>query len=153
MTKIHQYVSSAIGSGGSFLNFIDTQKNEEVIKTGEITMTKLIRFIVFAAILGMYGISNAYTFDMGADSNVGGDAFSDPGLVMHAYINPALDSLTFDLDPGYSETFLFATFWTEETDVGVDDVIAQELTANVDFEMPELMSSVNGESIGFKGGF
>ena len=116
-------------------------------------MKKLALVAACALVMGMAGTASAYDFDMGSGSDVSGPALSDPGLVMQYEINPNLDSVFFSLDPGEQYTFDFATFWTNETSVDSDDIIPQDMTASVDFDMPDLFADVDGSSVGTIGGW
>ena len=98
------------------------------------------------------GSAMAYSFDMGEDSTVSGDALVDLGLVMQYSINPDLDSITFDLAEGDAYNFLFATFWTTESWVNADDKIPQSIAANISFDVPNQIEAVHGTSVGTSSG-
>lgn len=93
-----------------------------------------------------------YTFDMGADSYVDTSGTNDV-LQMYATVNENLDDIIFSLDDGQSETFYFATIGTTETWINYDDIQPGEITANIDFDMPDMTNAVGGTSIGFAGCF
>ncbi|MDY6825384.1 MAG: PEP-CTERM sorting domain-containing protein [Thermodesulfobacteriota bacterium] len=93
-----------------------------------------------------------YTFDMGAGSSVDTSGTNDV-LKMFATVNENLDDIIFSLDDGQSETFYFATIGTTETWVNDDDIQPGEITANIDFDIPDMTSAVDGKSIGFAGCF
>ena len=113
-------------------------------------MKKILSTITCAAILGFTGTASAFLFEMGADSTVTGPALTDPGLVMEFKINADLGSYLFDVAEGASSgSFLFATFWTNEGTINWgEDNVPQSLTANVDFDSPDLLGTVNGSSNG-----
>jgi hypothetical protein len=117
-------------------------------------MRKYLTILAAAIVsLGMIGTANAFVFDMGPGSWVDVSGTADPGLVMYANMNPALDSIVYNLNPGDSQTFLFATIGTRESAINNDDVVASPMTAYVDFDNPDLTQSVNGTSNGYINGF
>jgi len=94
-----------------------------------------------------------YKFDMGADSSVDTSG-TNSVLEMFAEVNPALDDIFFSLNAGESkDNIYFATFGTDESWINKDDIIPGEVTANVDFDNPDLTQAINGTSVGFKAFF
>ena len=119
----------------------------------EVEVRIMKKFVVLACaamlVFGMAGMASAYQFDMGAGSTVGGDAMTDPGLVMWAVVNPNLDFEIFNLAEGESHTFDFATIGTNEVSVDLDDWQGKTIVASVDFDNPDLIEDVNGTSFGW----
>lgn len=108
--------------------------------------------IIVAGIGLAAGNAFAFSYDLGAGSTVTG-ATADPGLVMQRIINPLLDSIAFDLNVGESTSFLFATFWTDESNVGDDDLAPQAIQANIAFDIPLATGAVPGQSVGTTSGW
>lgn len=95
------------------------------------------------------GNAVAAVFDMGAGSYIDTSG-TNPVLRFDVVtMNPALDSTIFDLAVGESQTFHFATIGTTETWINSDDIDPGAVTAVVDFDLPSLSSSINGNSFGF----
>ena len=110
-------------------------------------------FLISVLCVGMLlfsGVASAtsFTFDMGDDSSVDTSGTNDV-LQMYANINPNLDNILFTLDEGEAYSFYFATIGTTESWINDDDVLPGSLTANVDFDNPELVQSIGGTSVGF----
>ncbi len=101
-------------------------------------------------VFGLVGSASAapYTFDMGTGSSVDTSG-TNSALTMFAEINPLLDDIIFDLEVGESNTFQFATIGTEEEWVNNDDLDPGYLEAQVDFDNPDILESIGGQSIGF----
>jgi len=94
-----------------------------------------------------------YTFDMGGGSSVDTSGTNDV-LQMYASVDPNLDSVIFSLNEGQSSGyFKFATLGTTESWINKDDLYPGQVTANVDFDNPDLFQAVGGTSVGFQGSF
>ena len=118
-------------------------------------MKKLLVFLcAMSLVFGMAGMAGAtpYTFDMGADSSVDTSG-TNSVLEMYATLNSDLDDIIFSLEEGESYNFFFATFGTTEGWINNDDLDPGSLTANVDFDNPDLIQAINGTSIGFTAWF
>jgi hypothetical protein len=112
-------------------------------------MKKLLAILIAVSVALCAGSALALKFEIGGASTVQGPALSDPGLAMQYQLNPMLDSIEFYLnDIGDSETFLFATFWTEESSVNPDDLIPRAIEAKIDITKPTSTGSVPGTSVG-----
>jgi hypothetical protein len=84
----------------------------------------LIAAVILAAVLP--GAASALSF--GGWYNVTGGALSDPGLVVKTYPNNG--SLNFNLDDGESKSMKLFRIWTDESSVGSDDKIPNDLAVN-----------------------
>ena len=108
----------------------------------------------FSFLVGLFlvfsnaGIAGAYSFDMGPDSTVDVSGTQN-ALELYATINPDLENMLFDLEEGQSQQFFFAKIGTTENWINADDTKTANVTANIDFEIPDLIQGVQGESIGF----
>ncbi|MCP4119107.1 MAG: PEP-CTERM sorting domain-containing protein [Desulfobacteraceae bacterium] len=113
------------------------------------------KFFVFLGVLflifSVEGVAGAFSFDMGPDSYVDVSGTQNV-LTMYANVNPLLDNIMFDLEEGQSSKFLFATIGTTESWVNDDDTTPGKVTANLDFEIPDLLQGINGDSVGFFSG-
>ena len=117
-------------------------------------MKKLLMLLcAVMLVFGMVGIGSAapFTYNMGAGSSVDTSGTSS-ALAMYANVNSNLDNISFTLDDGDSFSFFFATIGTSESWINGDDLNTGTLTAYVDFDSPDIISTVGGTTIGFSGG-
>jgi hypothetical protein len=103
-------------------------------------------FLIFAIAEG----AGAYSFDMGPNSNVDVSG-TQSALELYATVNPNLNNILFNLEAGQSHIFYFATIGTTEKWINADDEETGNVTANIDFEIPDIVQGVNGVSVGFSG--
>lgn len=111
-------------------------------------------FLVLSAVFCAVGSASAgsFTFDMGNDTTFDGSAFSDPGLVMYAKVNPSLGDIVFTLNEGESYTFYVAKIGTNETSVNRgEDTNPSTINAYIEFDNPVLTQAIGGTSVGFRG--
>ncbi|SEM15871.1 PEP-CTERM protein-sorting domain-containing protein [Syntrophus gentianae] len=97
-------------------------------------------------------VATPYTYKMGDGSWIDTSA-TISALEMTASIKSGVSGLIYNLDVGESKTFGFAIIGTKESWINEDDLLASTVTAYVDFANPDIMASVNGTSVGFKGCF
>ncbi len=90
--------------------------------------------------------TGAYAIPFVGDFAVSGDAFSDPGLVVHT--NPQNGGLNFDLEVGDSITFGLFDIWTEEGTINDDDTVPQSINVAFNFTNPVTSGTGEGESVG-----
>jgi VPDSG-CTERM motif len=92
------------------------------------------------------------TYEIGNGSIVTGSS-SDPGLVIKTSIVSGFENIAFALDDGQSKTFNFFKIWTDEADVGDDDIFKnkQVITASLDFDVPDEALSLSGHTFGVSG--
>lgn len=55
---------------------------------------------------------------------------------------------SFDLLDGGSETFNFFKIWTPESDVGSDDTTPKQISATLNFSVPSISGTVDGNTVG-----
>ena len=91
-----------------------------------------------------------FDFNMGEDSWIDTSGTNDV-LRMNADVNPNLGDINYSLTDGESFTFDFATIGTTEGWINDDDVIPGNLTAHMEFDVPDVTHSVDGMSVGFSG--
>ena len=107
--------------------------------------------IVCAVLVGVSGSAFAdccFTFEMGDGSWI--DTSGTAGaLEMWADVYDSVAFEEFTLCEGESYTFLFAQMGTYEDWINGDDTEEGEVTAYVDFDIPLLTESVDGETVGF----
>ncbi|VVS91097.1 PEP-CTERM sorting domain-containing protein [Desulfoluna spongiiphila] len=118
-------------------------------------MNRPIRILCFiAALLIACGSAYAtpYTFEMGGESSIDVTKTTQ-GLSMWTDIYQSVSSQAFLLDVGDSFTFKFARMGTDESWVNEDDLKPMEVTAYLDFDMPDITQDISGESTGFSGKF
>jgi len=70
---------------------------------------------------------------------------------MWSEVFPSVSSEAFLLDVGDSHTFKFGRMGTQESWINKDDLKAMEVTASLDFDLPDITQDISGESIGFSG--
>ena len=107
-----------------------------------------IVFLTFA-LIGSAGAA-PFAFDMGDGSSIDTSGTNDV-LQMNADVNPNLGDINYSLTDGASFTFDFATIGTTEGWINSDDVIPGDLTAHMQFDVPDVTHSVDGMSVGFSG--
>ena len=92
------------------------------------------------------------TYEIGNGSTVAGNS-SDPGLVIKTSLVSGLEKIAFTLDDGKSTTFDFFKIWTDEADVGDDDIFKNKkvITAFLDFDIPDEAFSLSGHTFGVSG--
>lgn len=117
------------------------------------TRRTTLLFMVAILTIALAGVANANTtrtYDVSeTDSDVSGDAFSDPGLVIKTAFVADLDNEIFDLENGEAHTFDFFKIWTDEGSIQTDDLDAQDVTAVLGFDLPPgTQVQVEGESTG-----
>ena len=117
---------------------------------------KTIHALCGAALLVLLVIGGVgatpYTFEMGAGSRLD-TSNTNNVLQMYAAVNPDLDDITYQLGPGQSESFYFATVGTREGWIDNDDLIPGNVTAYIDFDTPDMLSILTGLSVGFNASF
>ena len=92
----------------------------------------------------------SFTFDMGPGSDIDTSGTNDVLRLDIVGINPNLDDINFTLEVGQSsEPFWFGTIGTTESWINNDDINPGTVNAFVDFENPNLVSSIGGTSVGF----
>jgi len=111
-------------------------------------LLSIIIFLVFGLINDVGAVS--FTFDMGDNSSVDTSGTNDV-LEMYAKVNENLGDVNFELNKGESHTFNFATIGTKEGWIDNDDKKPGNLTAFLDFDLPEVTHPVQGNSVGFSG--
>lgn len=118
-------------------------------------MRTLGALVVACAVLVGCGAAYAdccFTFDMGADSWI--DTSGTVGaLEMWADVYDCVGYEQFTLCQGGSYTFLFAQMGTHEDWIQSDDLESGSVTAYLDFDMPDLVGDVDGETVGFSAGW
>ena len=77
---------------------------------------------------------------------MGGNAFSDPGLVVD--VSSATGSGSFDLEVGESTTFALFDIWTNEGSVGFSDRIPQSINVAFNLTSPVASGTANGTTVG-----
>lgn len=97
-------------------------------------------------------MATPYTFEMGDASSIDVSKTTQ-GLTMWAEIYQSVSSQAFLLDPGESFSFKFAHMGTHESWINEDDLKAMEVTAYMDFDLPDITQDISGESTGFSGKF
>lgn len=108
--------------------------------------------LVGCVVVGVLAAGNAlaYTFDMGADSSIDTSGTNHALRLDVVRMNPDLDNVVFDLDVGQSSgPIYFATIGTTETWIDLADPTSATVTASVDFDNPDVVQSIEGNSIGF----
>lgn len=106
--------------------------------------SKCVPAALVAASLLVPGTAGAITF--GGDWTVSGN-FSDPGLVID--VHPGTGSfITRDLKVGESDYVHLFKIWTDESDVGADDKVPQDIAVAFDFTLPHMAGTVEGETVG-----
>jgi hypothetical protein len=106
--------------------------------------------ILTFTLAGVASAGSSRTYDVSdTDSDVYGDAFSDPGLVIKTAFVAGLDNEIFDLENGESHTFDFFKIWTDEGSINTDDLDDQDVTAVLGFDLPPgTQVHVEGSSTG-----
>jgi hypothetical protein len=124
-------------------------------------LKKLPKILVFlctmSLIFGVAGISTAtpmsYEFQMGDDSYIDTSGTADPGLVMWTTVYSSVHNMVFPLNEGESKTFLFARIGTHEDWINDDDLVPSDITAYIDFDVPDITGEIPGTTVGFAGSF
>ena len=108
---------------------------------------KLIATVTAAAVASTLTAGVAHAVSFGGTYNVQAHD-SDPGLVIQ--VGPQSGSFAFDLNnPGDTAWVNLFDIWTNEGDVGGDDIIAQSITVDFDFTLPTSFGgTVTGETVG-----
>lgn len=86
-------------------------------------------------------------YQVGGGSTVVANA-TDPGLVLGTHVPSSLSSIAFTLDDGQSTTFNFFKIWADENSVGSDDEASKNITATLDFSVPDVDAAVYGLTFG-----
>jgi hypothetical protein len=73
---------------------------------------------------------------------------ADPGLALGTHVPSSLSSIAFTLDDGQSTTFNFFKIWAAETSVSSDDTVPKNITATLDFSVPDVDAAVYGLTFG-----
>lgn len=118
------------------------KRNSSVKKVHNLAMWALLAPSFAAAST----IATASTLTFEGDFQLLGSAFEDPGLALQA--NPRSDLFSFTLDKGESTTFALFDIWTDESHVGHDDRIEQDISAAVSFSTPTAFGNLSGSSVG-----
>ena len=108
-----------------------------------------VLFAVAALMLGsaVGAMASSVNFDLGPGSSINTSATVN-GLLMWADVSSQVQNQAFTLSEGQYDTFLFAKMGTKETWVNKDDLVPQDVTANVNFYLPNSNVSVNGITVG-----
>ena len=104
---------------------------------------KILPAVATAAALALPGIAAAATFtgSWSVSANT-----ADPGLVVAAW--PGAGSGSLDLDVGESATFDLFHIWTDEADVGYDDLAPKPIAVDFSFADPTAWGAPVAGSIG-----
>jgi|GEM_PF-1790976 len=86
--------------------------------------------------------------DMSITANSG-----DPGLVVHTQFKSSVSGKEFSLFDGECKTFKLFDIWTNETSVNNDDTAKKDITVNLAFLLPDVDTSISGDTWGVKGVF
>ena len=110
---------------------------------------------LFAGIgIMMFGLTAAtvqadlLSYEVGSDSSVAANL--DDGLEVSTNVHD-IAGLSFLLDDGDSFSFDFFDIWTTETWVNDDDLQPQEITAVLDFAVPDDVAVIGGSTVGVRG--
>jgi len=103
---------------------------------------------VLAAALAFPGLAAAATFTGSWSVNANG---TDPGLVVG--VTPGAGGGSVDLDVGESVTFDLFHIWTDETHVGLDDLVPKPIAVNVSFTEPVASGVIGGGTVGLSAVF
>ena len=90
------------------------------------------------------------SFEMGDNSAIDVTGTQE-GLSMWATISALVGTQSFNLEEGDSFKFKYATMGTDESWVNKDDLKPQDVTAILDFDVPDVDQSVGGQTVGFTG--
>lgn len=113
-------------------------------------MPRLTLATLVAVALSFPTLASAALISASYQVNLNG---SDPGLVVDS-ADVAANPFSFELDAGESEYFTLFKIWTNESSVNNDDQTAQEISVDFNFTSPDAVAgSVDGETVGVKGGF
>ena len=90
------------------------------------------------------------SFEMGNNSGIDVGETQN-GLGMWATINAQVKEQAFTIEEGKSFDFVYATMGTDEKWVNGNDYSPQNITALLDFDVPDVNQSVDGQTVGFTG--
>jgi hypothetical protein len=99
---------------------------------------------ILALSAGVAGASTTFSGSFSVDANDG------YGLEIETYASTY--NIDLELDLGESETFGLFWIWTDESDVGSDDYVAQPIEVAFDFTNPASTGSVDGDTDGHTAG-
>jgi len=113
---------------------------------------KYLMVALLAGVLTLGGFtasmaSSAVNFDLGPGSSIDTSATAS-GLLMWANVYNQVQNQAFTLSEGESNTFLFAKMGTNESSINRDDLVPQDVTAYVNFYLPNSDVSVSGVTVG-----
>jgi hypothetical protein len=106
-----------------------------------------------AAVLALGGLVKADLLNYQISSSSSVTAYTDGsnGLAIDTAMAPGVANGTeaFSLDDGDSYTFDFFQIWTDESTINPDDVISQDITADLDFTAPPGVTvEIDGQTVG-----
>lgn len=110
-------------------------------------------FVLLAAVMALAIPAEADLIDYQIGSGSVSAREIDPGLVIQHGVLGGVAGRTFSLDDGDTEEFAFFEIWTNESDVGSDDLTGYEITATLSFDAPPGSAVITGETIGIRGWF
>lgn len=112
------------------------------------------RIALFALALVGFAVSahaDTMNYQVSSSSSVSAYTNGSNGLAIETAIAPnILNGLEqFTLDDGQSETFNFFKIWSDETTINSDDTVSQDITANLDFDVPAgVVITIGGQTVG-----
>lgn len=128
-------------------------RKAKTVKGGSI-MAKMRTVVIMVAATGVIGATafadSCFTFEMGDNSWIDTSGTAE-SLELWADVYDSAACEEFPLYEEESYTFLFARMGTYEDWINCDDLEEGDVTAHLNFDVPLLTGSVDGETVGFTG--
>lgn len=110
---------------------------------------RILGLLTVLLVLGLFGqvrTAGALLYDLGPGSYLDLSG-TGPNLQVQGYVNPNLDSLSFNLEVGQSTSFWLGNFYTRESRIDPHDTRVSSFNAFLDFGT--FTAKVPGQSFGF----